>query len=77
MPNRVLQQKALKLQQQKAVMVLGPYKRHRSNDAMVSKFSPKNARAYVLRDAKPVVPEYDLAMVQKVPMHVAKPRKRK
>lgn len=77
MPNRALQQKALKLKEQKATMMLGNHKRHKRNGSMISKFSPKNERAYMVREPKATVPSYDLAMVQVIPMKVSRSRKRK
>lgn len=65
MPNRTLQQKALKLKTQRANAMLGSRKRHTSNIQALPKFSPKQERSPRDFTPKPVVPTYDLAMVQR------------
>lgn len=71
MPNRTLQQKALKLKTQRANAMLGAHKRHARNGKMLSKFSPKIVS--MVRDVTPkaTVPSYDPAMVQRFDMGVS------
>lgn len=75
MPNRALQQKALKLKTQRSNVVLGSHKRHARNGKMLPKFSPLNVA--MVRDVTPKaqVPEYDLAMVKVYPMKAPRQRK--
>ena len=65
MANRALQQKALKLKNQRADRMLGTHKRHACNGKLLPKFSPKIVA--MLRDVTPkaIVPEYDPAMVKR------------
>lgn len=63
MPNRTLQQKALKLKKQRANVMLGSRKRHSANLQALPKFSPKVERSFFDATPKPIVPSYDPAMV--------------
>lgn len=67
--------KTEKLAKQNLALKLGTHKPLSRNRHLLSKFSPKQERAYRAPEAKPVVPEYDPAMVKVIPMH--KPRQRK
>lgn len=64
MPNRTLQQKALKLKNQRADVMLGSRKRHTKNLQTLPKFSPK--QEWYRQDVTPkaAVPSYDVAMVR-------------
>lgn len=71
MPNRTLQQKALKLKTQRANTMLGSRKRYTANVHALPKFSPKQERSPRDFTPKATVPSYDPAMVQRFDMGVS------